>query len=158
MSTKHTQTDASAKVNSAISKLNNSTVLSFDEENKVSTGKDINVKITALDSDLDQLRAELSVINSSVEEGLDRLGDTDTDLTAKVSETYKRLGEIDNSYKALLAISSRIDNDMRRLNGDISDVAEQSATGIKSLEQSTVTQSNDLVHKNQHELDQVTAS
>lgn len=83
------------------------TLLKFDESNSVTTGKDINNKITSLDNDLVHLRSELGAINSSVEEGLDRLGDTDTDLTAKVSETYKRLGEIDNSYKSLLEISTR---------------------------------------------------
>jgi len=148
MSTKNTQADASEKINGAISKLKEAKLLDFDQESKVSTGRDINVKITALDSDMAQLRAELSTINSSVEEGLDRLGDTDTDLTAKVSETYKRLGEIDNAYKSLLQISSRIDGDLQKLNGNISDVAVQSATGIKSLEQSTVTQSYELAQKN----------
>jgi len=148
MSEKNIQSDASVKVKNAISKLNHSKILNFDEDNKVSTGKDINTKITTLDSDLAQLRAELSTINSSVEEGLDRLGDTDTDLTAKVSETYKRLGEIDNAYKSLIEISSRIDNDLQKLNGDISDVAVQTATGIKSLKQSTVTQSNEFTQKN----------
>jgi chromosome segregation ATPase len=147
MNTNNNQEDTSEKVNNAISKLNEARLLSFDENNKVSTGRDINVKITALDSDMTQLRAELSIINSSVEEGMDRLGDTDTDLTAKVSETYKRLGEIDNAYKSLLSISSRIDADLQKLNGDISDVAVQSATGIKSLEQSTVTQSHELAQK-----------
>ncbi|MFV2004545.1 MAG: hypothetical protein ACC650_05025, partial [Gammaproteobacteria bacterium] len=148
MSEKNIQSDTSVKVKNAISKLNHSKILNFDEDNKVSTGKDINTKITTLDSDLAQLRAELSTINSSVEEGLDRLGDTDTDLTAKVSETYKRLGEIDNAYKSLIEISSRIDNDLQKLNGDISDVAEQTATGIKSLKHSTVTQSNEFTQKN----------
>ena len=126
-----------------------STLLKFDENNTVSPGKDINEKITTLDTDLAQLRMELGVINNSVEEGLDRLGDTNTDLTAKVSETYKRLGEIDNAYKSLLKISSRIDTDIKKLNGDVSTVAEQSASGIKNLEQSTIAQSHEFTQKNQ---------
>ena len=126
-----------------------SKLLKFDENNIVSPGKDINAKITTLDTDLAQLRMELGVINNSVEEGLDRLGDTDTDLTAKVAETYKRLGEIDNAYKSLLKISSRIDTDIKKLNGDVSTVAEQSATGIKNLEQSTIAQSHEFTQKNQ---------
>ena len=132
----------------------NSKLLTFDD-NKVSTGNDINNKITALDTDLAQLRMELGTINNSVEEGLDRLGDTDTDLTAKVSETYKRLGEIDNAYKSLLEISSRIDRDIQKLNGDVSSVAEQSATGIKTLEQSTIAQSNEFTQKNQQVVSRV---
>jgi len=127
---------------------NESNLLAFDENNTVSPGKDINKKITALNTDLEQLRVELSAINNSVEEGLDRLGDTDTDLTAKVSETYKRLGEIDNAYKALLQISSRIDFDIQKLNGDVSTVAEQSSSSIKHLEKSSVAQSNEFVQKN----------
>lgn len=126
-----------------------SKLLKFDESNTVSTGNDINTKITALDTDLAHLRAELGAINNSVEEGLDRLGDTDTDLTAKVSETYKRLGEIDNSYRSLIDISSRIDTDIKRLNGDVSEVATQSASGIKNLEQSTIAQSHEFAQKNQ---------
>ncbi len=128
---------------------NESKLLKFDEHNTVTSGKDINTKITALDTDLAHLRAELGSINNSVEEGLDRLGDTDTDLTAKVSETYKRLGEIDNAYKSLMEISSRIDTDIQRLNGDVSDVATQSASGIKHLEQSTIAQSHEFTQKNQ---------
>lgn len=134
---------------------NESNLLRFDDGNTVTPGKDINTKITALDTDMAQLRAELGAINNSVEEGLDRLGDTDTDLTAKVSETYKRLGEIDNAYKALLQISSRIDSDIQRLNGDVSTVAEQSATGIKTLEQSTIAQSNEFAHKNEQVVSRV---
>lgn len=134
---------------------NDKKLLKFDENNKVSPGKDINTKITTLDTDLAHLRAELGAINSSVEEGLDRLGDSDTDLTAKVSETYKRLGEIDNAYKSLLEISTHIDIDIQRLNGDVSTVAEQSATGIKTLEQSTTAQSNEFTHKNQQVVSRV---
>ncbi len=126
-----------------------SKVLKFDDSNTAAPAKDINTKITALDTDLAHLRAELGAINSSVEEGLDRLGDTDTDLTAKVSETYKRLGEIDNAYKSLIEISSRIDSDIQKLNGDVSTVAQQSASGIKTLEQSTIAQSNEFAQKNQ---------
>lgn len=126
-----------------------SNLLKFDDNTTSTPAKDINSKITSLDTDLAQLRAELVTINNSVEEGLDRLGDTDTDLTAKVSETYKRLGEIDNAYKALLEISSRIDYDIQKLNGDVSSVAEQSATGIKTLEQSTIAQSHEFTQKNQ---------
>ncbi len=124
-------------------------LLAFDENNTVTPGKDINRKISALDNDLAHMRAELSAINNSVEEGLDRLGDSDTDLTAKVAETYKRLGEIDNAYKALLKISTRIDTDIQKLNGDVSTVAEQSATGIKGLEQSSLAQSQAFIQKNQ---------
>lgn len=127
-------------------------LLRLDENKKgspVVPAKDINNKITSLDSDLAQLRTELSAINNSVEEGLDRLTDTDTDLTAKVSETYKRLGEIDNAYKSLLEISSRIDTDIRKLNGDVSVVARQTASGIKNLEQSTLVQSSEFARENQ---------
>ncbi|MCK5395298.1 MAG: hypothetical protein KAJ32_04860 [Gammaproteobacteria bacterium] len=155
MSSEEKQVDASAKVNQAISKYKDSNLLKFDENNEVSTGKDINTKITALDTDLESLRAELGVINNSVEEGLDRLSDTDTDLTAKVSETYKRLGEIDNAYKSLLEISSRIDRDIKKLNGDVGVVAEQSAIGIKSLEESTVTQTTEFAQKNQQVVSRV---
>ena len=126
-----------------------SKLIIFDKNNTVSSGKDINTKITALDTDLAQLRMELGVINNSVEEGLDRLSDNDTDLTAKVSETYKRLGEIDNAYKSLLKISSRIDADIQKLDGDVSAVAEQSASGIKNLEKSTIAQSHEFAQKNQ---------
>jgi len=124
-------------------------VLKFEESNQSNTGKDINKKITSLDTDLEQLRGELVLINKSVEEGLDRLGDTDTDLTAKVSETYKRLGEIDNAYKALIEISSRIDTDIQKINGDVSTVAVQSATGLKNLEKSSIEQSHEFTQKNQ---------
>jgi len=126
-----------------------SKLIKLDEVAEVSTGSDINSKINTLDLDLAKLRAELAIINDSVEEGLDRLSDTDTDLTAKVSETYKRLGEIDNAYKSLLDISSSIDSDIRRLNGDVSSVAKESATGIKNLEQSTIAQSNAFAEKNE---------
>ena len=142
-------TDTAADNIDSIAENNESKILTFDENNAVSSGRDINTKITALDTDLAHLRAELGSINNSVEEGLDRLGDSDTDLTAKVSETYKRLGEIDNAYKSLLEISSRIDTDIKKINGDVSTVAEQSASGIKTLEQSTIAQSNEFTHKNQ---------
>ena len=126
-----------------------SKLIKLDEVAAVSSGSDINNKINTLDLDLAKLRAELAIINDSVEEGLDRLSDTDTDLTAKVSETYKRLGEIDNAYRSLLEISSRIDTDIQRLNGDVSTVAKESATGIKNLEQSTIEQSNAFAEKNE---------
>ncbi|HHJ35654.1 MAG TPA: hypothetical protein ENJ87_07800, partial [Gammaproteobacteria bacterium] len=149
MSAKNKQVESSDKVNEAIARSERSNLIKFDENNTVTPGNDINTKITSLDTDLAHLRTELGAINSSVEEGLDRLGDTDTDLTAKVSETYKRLGEIDNAYKSLLEISSRIDIDIRKLNGDVSAVAEQSASGIKHLEQSTLAQSHEFTQKNQ---------
>ena len=126
-----------------------SKLIKLDEAAEATSGRDINNKIDSLDSDLAKLRAELAIINGSVEEGLDRLGDTDTDLTAKVSETYKRLGEIDNAYKSLLEISSRIDTDIQRLNGDVTTVAKESATGIKNLEQTTIAQSSAIAEKNE---------
>jgi len=79
--------DTTTSGSDAVAENGESKVLKFDESNLASPAKDINTKITALDTDLAHLRAELSAINGSVEEGLDRLGDTDTDLTAKVSET-----------------------------------------------------------------------
>jgi len=153
-----------AKVGKQLADKGESKLLKFDDtssSNNISstgassTGKDINIKITALDTDLEHLRSELSAINNSVEEGLDRLSDTDTDLTAKVSETYKRLGEIDNAYKSLLEISCRIDIDIQKLNGDVSTVAEVSANGIKTLEQSTIAQSTEFAHKNQQVVSRV---
>jgi len=148
MNSENRQIDAASSATDTIPAAQ-SKLLKFDENNAVSSGKDINTKITALDTDLEQLRAELVSINNSVEEGLDRLSDTDTDLTSKVSETYKRLGEIDNAYKSLLDISARIDTDIQKINGDVSIVAQQSASGIKNLEQSTVAQSNEFSQKNQ---------
>jgi len=148
-STLATDNAAGSSNASDVSENSDSNLIEFDENNTVSPGKDINTKITALDSDLAQLRMELGTINNSVEEGLDRLGDSDTDLTAKVSETYKRLGEIDNAYKSLIAISSRIDRDIQKINGDVSTVAEKSASGIKNLEQSTIAQSHAFTQKNQ---------
>ena len=132
-----------------------SKLIKLDEAAEVSGGRDINNKIDGLDSDLAKLRAELAIINDSVEEGLDRLSDTDTDLTAKVSETYKRLGEIDNAYKSLLEISSRIDTDIQRLNGDVNTVAKESATGIKNLERSSIAQSNAIAEKNEQVVSRV---
>ncbi len=155
MNSKNLPADESATSIDSSTENNKSTLLKFVENDAVNPGKDINTKITALDTDLTHLRAELSAINSSVEEGLDRLGDTDTDLTAKVSETYKRLGEIDNAYKSLIEISSRIDSDIQKLNGDVSTVAEQSAVGIKTLEQSSIVQSNEFAHKNEQVVSRV---
>ncbi len=155
MNSRNIQVDTAVDVNDIASEGSDSKLLEFDENNTVTTGKDINKKITSLDTDLTQLRAELEIINGSVEEGIDRLSDKDTDLTAKVSETYKRLGEIDNAYKALLEISSRIDSDINKLNGDVSNVAEQSATGIKSLENSTLTQSKEFAQKNRQVVSKV---
>ncbi len=111
---------------------------------------DINTKISALEQGLGQLNAELGSINASVEEGLDRLGDTDIDLTAKVSETYKRLGEIDNAYKALINISTKMDTALLKITQGVSDVAEQSANGLKNLAQTSVEKSNALAERNQH--------
>lgn len=149
MSIENKQSDNAAMDNAGEVETNNSNLIALDESNGVGSGSDINTKISSLDSDLAQLRMELGSINNSVEEGLDRLSDTGTDITAKVSETYKRLGEIDNAYKSLIDISSRIENDIQKLNGNVSTVAEQSASGIKSLEQSTLVQSHELVQKNQ---------
>lgn len=149
MSSKNLSVNAPVVSQDSTTDEKNSNLIKFDENNTVSPGKDINTKITALDTDLAQLRMELGVINNSVEEGLDRLSDSDTDLTAKVSETYKRLGEIDNAYKSLLKISSRIDADIQKLDGDVSTVAEQSASGIKNLEKSTIVQSHEFAQKNQ---------
>lgn len=150
MSPKNIQSETAVKAEETES--NGSKLLRFDDGvavNTVTPAKDINNKITSLDSDLEHLRAELVTINNCVEEGLDRLGDTDTDLTAKVSETYKRLGEIDNAYKSLLEISARIDTDIQTINGDVSHVAQESASGIKHLEQSTIAQSHEFTQKNQ---------
>ncbi len=152
MTQNNIQTEEAVSAATTQEKSSGSNLLRFDDNNSVTAvtpGKDINSKITALDTDLEHLRTELATINNSVEEGLDRLSDTDTDLTAKVSETYKRLGEIDNAYKSLLEISSRIDNDIQTLNGDVSHVAQQSASGIRNLEQTTIAQSNEFVQKNQ---------
>ena len=144
-------TNDSAEDEFAISEQGKSNLIKLEDAAEVEAngGKDINRRITILDADLAQMREELSAINNSVEEGLDRLGDTDTDLRAKVSETYKRLGEIDNAYKALLEISARIDGDINKLNGNVSDVAEQSAAGIKNLEISNLEKSHELARKNE---------
>lgn len=103
-----------------------------NETRAIGQAKDINAKIGLLEASLDELQTELEVINRSVDEGLDRLSDSDLDLTSKVSETYKRLGEIDKTYKALSTISENIDNEVKKLTTEISDVATRSATELES--------------------------
>ena len=149
MSQENTQAEKVARAVDAVVEKKEARLLKFDDNTTSGSAKDINSKISTLDSDLDHLRAELVTINNSVEEGLDRLSDSGTDLTAKVSETYKRLGEIDNAYKSLMEISSRIDVDIQTLNGDVGNIAQQSASGIKNLEQSSIAQSHEFTQKNQ---------
>ncbi len=121
------------------------TLIPFDvEQDAAGKPRDINHKISGLENDLAQLKQQLGSINASVEEGLDRLGDNDTDLSAKVSETYKRLGEIDNAYRRLMTISEKLDADILNVNHHVSEVAEKSATGLKSLEQVSVKQAGEL--------------
>ncbi len=117
--------------------------------------RDLNSKISTLELELGQLNEALGSINASVEEGLDRLSDNDTNLTAKVSETYKRLGEIDNAYKALMDISVNLDTEISKITQNVSEVAEQSANGLKHLEEQSVAKNQELVAKNQHVVSRV---
>ena len=96
--------------------------------------RDINHKIDLLDNSLGELNAELESIRASVEQGLDRLSDNDLDLTTKVADTYKRLGELDNTYRALTDISASIDEEIRKLSTDISQVASRSSADLEKLE------------------------
>ncbi len=113
----------------------------------IGQAKDINAKIGLLETSLDELQTELDVINRSVDQGLERLGDSDLDLTSKVSDTYKRLGEIDNTYKALSAISENIDNEVKKLTTEISDVATRSATELESHNTQFTEQHEQLVER-----------
>ncbi len=144
--------------NSQLKDTPDSNLISFegDAETKTQT-RDINTKITSLEDGLQQLNSQLGSINASVEEGLDRLGDSDTDLTAKVSETYKRLGEIDNAYKALMDISVKLDTDILKITQNVSDVAAQSLTGLKTLEETSVAKNNELAERNQQVVNRVEA-
>jgi len=155
MSSEHSVTEhqnkPSAKTTEAnIEENTESNLLSFESDSEsVPPVRDINTKISSLETDLNELNAELSSINASVGEGLDRLGDSDTDLNAKVSETYKRLGEIDNAYRSLMNISVKLDADILKVTKDVSDVAQQSVDGLKELEETSVEKSNDLAERNQ---------
>ena len=128
--TTHSSEDAQNPLDSSDSRL-----IQLDAESKaVGHAQDINNKIDMLDGSLGALNAELESIRASVEQGLDRLSDSDMDLTAKVSDTYKRLGELDNTYKALTEISANIDQEIRKLTGEISQVASQSSAELEKLE------------------------
>ncbi len=128
--TTHSSEDAQNPLDSSDSRL-----IQLDAESPaVGRAQDINNKIDMLDGSLGALNAELESIRASVEQGLDRLSDSDMDLTAKVSDTYKRLGELDNTYKALTEISANIDQEIRKLTGDISRVASQSSAELEKLE------------------------
>jgi chromosome segregation ATPase len=96
--------------------------------------RDINAKISLLESSLGDLESALEQINRSVDEGLERLGDNELDLTAKVSETYKRLGEIDGTYRSLSAISDNIDAEVKKLTAEIADLVETSAQELEQLD------------------------
>ena len=116
-----------AEVPSAASRL-----IQLDQEaESAGEARDINARISMLETSLDALQLELGAIDRSVNQGLERLGDSDMELTSKVSETYKRLGEIDDSYKSLSTLSEKIDSEVRKLTTEIEDVAAQSAAGLE---------------------------
>jgi predicted nucleic acid-binding Zn-ribbon protein len=120
--------------------------LDRDTENTGRT-RDINAKISMLETSLGELQSELGAINSSVDQGLERLGDSDLDLTSKVSETYKRLGEIDHSYQSLSTLSENIDSEVRKLTTEIEDVAVQSAANLENRESQLTGQHEALVER-----------
>jgi chromosome segregation ATPase len=135
------------------------------ESDAVGQAKDLNAKISLLESSLSELQTELDVINRSVDAGLERLSDSDLDLTSKVSETYKRLGEIDNTYKSLSIISENIDSEVRKLTAEIEDVALQSAADLENhnsqyteQHQQLVERVNELVRHSQQANAQLTQS
>ncbi|MBT8130557.1 MAG: hypothetical protein KJP10_11230 [Gammaproteobacteria bacterium] len=113
--------------------LSGSKLIQLDHEAESSGhARDINARISMLETSLDGLQSELGSIDRSVDQGLERLNDNDLDLSAKVSETYKRLGEIDHSYKSLSTLSENIDNEVRKLTAEIEDVAARSATNLEN--------------------------
>ena len=118
-------------------------------EKSLSPAKDINNKINVLEDSLEALQTELEEVNKSVEEGHDQLGSSDLDITAKVSETYKRLGEIDNAYKSLSRISGDIDNEVKKLTGDVEAVAKHSDEEFDRIE--TLSSTQVQTSKQQHE-------
>jgi chromosome segregation ATPase len=121
-------------------------LINLEQESRAAgQAKDINARISLLESNLSGLQTELDVINESVDEGLERLGDSDLDLTSKVSETYKRLGDIDNTYKALSIISENIDSEVRKLTTEIEDVATQSASDLENHNSQMTEQHEQLV-------------
>ena len=108
---------------SALSKL-----IPLDHEaDSAGEARDINARISMLETSLDALQFELGAINRNVDEGLERLTDSDLELSSKVSETYTRLGAIDDSYKSLSTLSENIDSEVRKLTTEIEDVAAKSA-------------------------------
>ena len=112
---------------SAVSRL-----IQLDQEAEgTGESRDINARISMLETSLDALQLELGAIDRSVDEGLERLGDSDLELSSKVSETYKRLGEIDDSYKSLSILSENIVSEVNKLTSEVEDVAAQSAAALE---------------------------
>ena len=109
-----------------------SRLIQLDQEAERSgEARDINARISMLETSLDALQLELGAIDRSVDEGLERLCDSDLELSSKVSETYQRLGEIDDSYKSLSTLSENIVRELNKLTTEIEDVAAQSATRLE---------------------------
>ncbi|MEW8033965.1 MAG: SPOR domain-containing protein [Candidatus Thiodiazotropha endolucinida] len=94
---------------------------------------ELNNKIGKIDSDLDELRSQLSKTNRSVKTSLSHLSDKGSDLTTKVSETYQQLGSLDDAYKSLSEKSATISKDIKTVSKQINQVSEKSDSDIGLL-------------------------
>ncbi|MCB1865902.1 MAG: hypothetical protein KDG50_10755 [Chromatiales bacterium] len=108
---------------------------SIERENlrSIELPNDLNRKLGSLDTDLDQLKADIRKTSKGVKASLAQLSDQDADLTSKVSETYRRLGELDTSYQALTDTSARITKDIKSVTAEIKQLAERSDTELVAL-------------------------
>ncbi len=94
---------------------------------------ELNNKIGKIDTDLDDLRNELSKTNRSVKRSLTHLGDKGSDLTSKVSETYQQLGTLDEAYKSLSQKSADISKNIKAISKQINQVSDKSDSDIGLL-------------------------
>ncbi|PVV05508.1 MAG: hypothetical protein B6D77_19365 [gamma proteobacterium symbiont of Ctena orbiculata] len=94
---------------------------------------ELNNKIGKIDTDLDDLRSELSKTNRSVKSSLSHLSDKGSDLTSKVSETYQQLGALDDAYKSLSDKSANISKNIKAISKQINQVSDKSDSDIGLL-------------------------
>jgi chromosome segregation ATPase len=116
----------------------------------ISLPNELNNKIGKIDTDLDDLRSELSKTNRSVKSNLSHLSDKGSDLTTKVSETYQQLGALDDAYQSFSDRSTTISKDVKAITKQLIQISDKSDSDISLLNdgyQALVARTDELAKK-----------